>query len=32
MLGEQSQAAELYPLARELIGTGAVSALADLPA
>jgi hypothetical protein len=24
MLGEQSQAAQLYPLARELIGTGAV--------
>jgi hypothetical protein len=25
MLGEQSQAAQLYPLARELIGTGAVT-------
>jgi hypothetical protein len=24
MLGEQSQAAQLYPLARELVGTGAV--------
>jgi hypothetical protein len=31
MLGEQSRAAQLYPLARELIGTGAVGALADLP-
>jgi hypothetical protein len=25
MLGEQSQAAQLYPLARELVGTGAVA-------